>query len=401
MHGGSHIYRKLIMLRGMTKVAIIMVTCILIGCGSSINLEVRRVTPLTSERNALLLAGVGRADITPRPGMPMAGYSANGSYGKGFRTRLYARAIYLKPVGQGPVAMVQCDLLTGSELVHRRVAELVAGKTDLDLKGIMLSATHTHSGPGNLSGSNFYLMNTANAGGLDLKFFDFIAGQIASAIIDAYNSRRPARIATGSAEIYGFTRNRSIQAYRANLNADPVKAGDIRKAVNPTMYMVRVDCFDAKSGAYVPAGALTVYSIHGTTMPSQNTLYNADVFAYIERELEWEIARKYKTAGFIHAVVNGTHADIAPDIISEGDGYRESRKIGVGIGQKAIGLFHSLESQLTGRVKIEANFQKIDLFQENAIDGIVIYNPPGVGNTLLAGAYDGGPNSRSQLAAVF
>ena len=262
MHGGSHIYRKLIMLRGMTKVAIIMVTCILIGCGSSINLEVRRVTPLTSERNALLLAGVGRADITPRPGMPMAGYSANGSYGKGFRTRLYARAIYLKPVGQGPVAMVQCDLLTGSELVHRRVAELVAGKTDLDLKGIMLSATHTHSGPGNLSGSNFYLMNTANAGGLDLKFFDFIAGQIASAIIDAYNSRRPARIATGSAEIYGFTRNRSIQAYRANLNADPVKAGDIRKAVNPTMYMVRVDCFDAKSGAYVPAGALTVYSIH-------------------------------------------------------------------------------------------------------------------------------------------
>lgn len=391
MHGGSHIYRKLIMLRGMTKVAIIMVTCILIGCGSSINLEVRRVTPLTSERNALLLAGVGRADITPRPGMPMAGYSANGNYGKGFRTRLYARAIYLKPVGQGPVAMVQCDLLTGSELVHRRVAELVADKTDLDLKGIMLSATHTHSGPGNLSGSNFYLMNTANAGGLDLKFFDFIAGQIASAIIDAYNSRRPARIATGSAEIYGFTRNRSIQAYRANLNADPVKAGDIRKAVNPTMYMVRVDCFDANSGAYVPAGALTVYSIHGTTVPSQNTLYNADVFAYIERELEWEIARKYKTAGFIHAVVNGTHADIAPDIISEGDGYRESRKIGVGIGQKAIGLFHSLESQLTGRVKIEAALREIDLFQENAIDGIVICDPPRVGNTLLAGAYDGGP----------
>ena len=379
------------MSRGMTNVAVIMVVCILIGCGSSINLEVRRVTPLTSERNTSLLGGVGRADITPRPGMPMAGYSANGNYGKGFRTRLYARAIYLKPVGQRPVALVQCDLLTGSELVHRRVAELVAGMTDLDLKDIMLSATHTHSGPGNLSGSNFYLMHTANAGGLDIKFFDFITGQIASAIIDAYNSRRPARIATGNTEVYGFTRNRSIEAYRANLNADPVKARDIRMAVNPTMYMVRVDCLDAKSGVYVPAGALTVYSIHGTTVPSKNTLYNADVFAYIERELEWEIARRYKTAGFVHAVVNGTHADNAPDMVCDGQGFRESRRIGVGIGKKAIGLFYSLESQLTGRVKVEAALREIDLFQENAIDEIAICDPPRVGNTLLAGAHDGGP----------
>ncbi len=212
------------MLQRMTKIAVIMAACILIGCGSSINLEVRRVTPLSSERNTSLLAGVGRADITPRPGMPMAGYSTNGNYGKGFRTRLYARVIYLKAVDQGPVALVQCDLLTGSELVHRRVAELVADKTDLNLKGIMLSATHTHSGPGNLSGSNFYLMNTAKAGGLDMKFFNFVTDQIASAIIYAYNSRRPARIATGSAEVYGFTRNRSLSAYRANRNADIEKA---------------------------------------------------------------------------------------------------------------------------------------------------------------------------------
>jgi neutral ceramidase len=379
------------MMRGITKVAVLLAVCIAIGCGSSINLEVRHKTPLVSERNTSLLAGIGRADITPRPGMPMAGYSANGNYGKGFRTRLYARVIYLKAVDQGPVALVQCDLLTGSELVHRRVAELVAEKTDLDLKGILLSATHTHSGPGNLSGSNFYLMNTANAGGLDMKFFDFVSGQIASAIIDAYNSRKPARIATGSAEVYGFTRNRSISAYRANRNADIEKAGDIRKAVNPTMYMVRVDCLDDESGAYIPTAAFTSFSIHGTTVPAKNTLYNADVFAYIEKELEWEIARKVKTAGFVHAVVNGTHADIAPDISSEGEDYRESRRIGVGLGKKAIGLFYSLEKQLTGTVKVNAALREVDLFQENAIDGVRICDSPRVGNTLLAGAYDGGP----------
>ncbi len=388
---GKKMYGRLKMLRGMKRVAVLLAVCVAIGCSSSINLEVRRATPLASERNTSLLAGVGRADITPRPGMPLAGYSANANYGKGFRTRLYARVIYLKPVDKGPVALVQCDLLTGSELVHRRVAELVADKTDLDLKGIMLSATHTHSGPGNLSGSNFYLMHTANAGGLDMKFFDFVTGQIAAAIIDAYNSRRPARLATGSTEVYGFTRNRSILAYRANRNAGIEKAEDIRKAVNPTMHMVRVDCLDTESGAYQPAGALTSFSIHGTTVPSQNTLYNADVFAYIERELEWEIARKYKTKGFVHAVVNSTHADIAPDIICDKAGYRESRRIGVGLGRKAIGLFNSLEKQLSGRVRVGAALREIDYYQNNTIDGIEICDPPQVGNTLLAGAYDGGP----------
>ena len=59
-----------------------------------------------------------------------------------------------------------------------------------------------------------------------------------------YNDWRPAKIATGSAEVYGFTRNRSISAYRANKNADADNARDIHKAVNAGMHMVRVDCLD-------------------------------------------------------------------------------------------------------------------------------------------------------------
>jgi len=379
------------LLRSIKGAAVVLAACIAIACGPTINLQVRQATPLPSERNMKLLAGVGRADITPRPGMPMAGYSANGNYGKGFRTRLHARVIYLKSADQRPVALVQCDLLTGSELVHRRVAELVARKTDLDMGGIMISATHTHSGPGNLSGSNFYLMNTANSGGLDLKFFDFVTGQIADAIIEAYNNRKPAKIATGSAEVYGFTRNRSISAYRANKNADPEKAKDIHKAVNPRMYMMRVDCLDKKSGAYIPAGALTSFSIHGTTVPSQNTLYNADVFAYIERELEWEIARKHGATRFVHAVVNGTHADNAPDNVRGHQGFQESRRLGVGVGRKAIELFDSLDSSLSAEVKVRSAIREIDYYRNNTIDGIAICNPPRVGNTLLAGAGDGGP----------
>ena len=64
-------------------------------------------------------------------------------------------------------------------------------------------------------------------------------------------------------------------------------------------------------------------------MPSRNTLYNADVFAYMERELEWEMARKHGATGFVHAVVNGTHGDMAPDSDPACQGYKEARRLGM------------------------------------------------------------------------
>ncbi|MFA6149014.1 MAG: neutral/alkaline non-lysosomal ceramidase N-terminal domain-containing protein [bacterium] len=377
--------------RWIPGAVIVLAAWIAAGCGSTINRQIGQATPSPPERNTTLLAGVGKADITPRPGMPTAGYATNGNYGMGFRTRLYARVIYLKPVNGRPVALVQCDLLSGSEIVLRRLAEVLPKETGLDLGGIMMSGTHTHSGPGNLFGSDFYVKHASNAKGLDPEFFDFVTNQVARAIVDAYNDRRPARIATGSTEAYGFTRNRSISAYRANKNADAEKAKDIRKAVNAGMHMVRVDCLDETSGAYKPAGALTSFSIHGTSVPSENTLYNADVFAYMERELEWEMARKHGATKFVHAVVNGTHADNAPDCDGKCKGYKDARRLGLGLGRKAIELFDSLAGELSAGAEVRSAIREIDYYRTSAIDGIGICDPPRVGTTLTAGAEDGGP----------
>ncbi|MGD0169910.1 MAG: hypothetical protein ABSE54_09325, partial [Smithella sp.] len=70
---------------------------ILTGC-ASVQLEMSRQTPQQNTANTVLLAGTARADITPPPGMPLGGYSIEANYSKGFRTRLYARVLYLKPV---------------------------------------------------------------------------------------------------------------------------------------------------------------------------------------------------------------------------------------------------------------------------------------------------------------
>ena len=357
------------------------------GCKSTVHIRVENPEQPKSQDNTTLLAGASRVDITPPPGMPMAGYSANANYGEGFRTRIYASVVYLKGAGDRPVAIVQCDLLAGSELVSQRLAEMIADKTDLDAGGIMMSGTHTHSGPGNLFGSNFYVKNASNKSGLDMEFFDFVTERISSAIIEAYENRVPARIATGYKEVYGYTRNRSIMAYSANENADPEKAADIHRAVNPGMYMLRVDGLNRKTGSYHPIAAVTSFSIHGTTVPASNRLYNADVYAYITKELEWNV--NSKNPDFVHAVINGTHADNSPDVGRQG--FSESRRIGVALGEKSIELFNSLERKFQTNPETRSAIREVNYYKNNKIDGEAICETPRVGSTLVAGAGDGGP----------
>ena len=76
-----------------------------------------------------LLAGATEVDLTPPPGLPKAGYSANAHDGGGFRTRLRARVLHLR-AGAASVALVQCDLLGGSAVVQHLVARGIADHTE-------------------------------------------------------------------------------------------------------------------------------------------------------------------------------------------------------------------------------------------------------------------------------
>jgi len=140
------------------------------GCAyftDHVHMDISKQKPLHDVENTTLMAGAAKADITPPPGMPMGGYSMWANYGKGFRTRLYTRVLYFKPVSGRAVALVQCDLLTGSLLLNHRVAELISGETDIGIDGLLIAGTHTHSAPGNYFENNFYNDNASNAAGFD------------------------------------------------------------------------------------------------------------------------------------------------------------------------------------------------------------------------------------------
>ncbi|MBK6758342.1 MAG: neutral/alkaline non-lysosomal ceramidase N-terminal domain-containing protein [Moraxellaceae bacterium] len=342
------------------------------------------LNPQIKNESSVLIAGSAVRDITPPAGMPKAGYSSNAHSGKGFRTRLKVRVFYLRSNNQ-PLAFVQLDALGGSLIVRLEVLKRIAEYTDIAPQNLVLGATHTHAGAGQYCASNFYNRFASNKSGFDATYFDFLCGQISEAMIEAYQQAKPAKIAYGQAEIWGLTRNRSLIPHHQNQQRLVTNTLNHAKfyAINPTLTLLRIDA-QHTDGQYYPLGAISTFSIHGTGVSQHEDEYNGDVWAYIERELEQGVQQHYHCPhAVLHAAVEGTHGDIAPNIRYGAAGYLEARRVGEAIGQQALSLFKKLDNQLQADALISSALRVLDMRQpEFALP------KPAVGAALLAGAQE-------------
>jgi neutral ceramidase len=330
-----------------------------------------------------LLAGVAEVDITPPPGLPKAGYSANATDGQGFRTRLRARVLHLQR-GPASMAIVQCDLLGGSAVLAHLVARHLADCTDIPLAGLMIGATHTHAGPGQFLGTDFYNRFASNRSGFDPAWAQFLAERIAGAAERAVATRVPARLAVGSTDVWGFTRNRSLDPHVRNQEVADKRLDPQRKWVNvdSLLHLVRVDTADG-----APLAAMVVFGVHGTGISMKAPEYNADLWAYVVGELSHRIEQAAGTRAVVGAI-EGTHADIAPAIRPGRAGHLEAQRIGRGIGAEAAALWERLADDLSGDVELGAGLHEVDLDRDRTIDGVSLPRRPAVGAALVAGAHE-------------
>lgn len=94
---------------------------------------------------AELRAGRAAVDITPSVGTPLAG-SYRLRLSKGVHDALHAKALVLEKDGF-KAAMVVCDLTTIARPQVEEARRLIEQATGIPAAQIMISATHTHSGP--------------------------------------------------------------------------------------------------------------------------------------------------------------------------------------------------------------------------------------------------------------
>ena len=257
-----------------------------------------------------LRAGVGKADITPRTGYYLGGWTRADRVAQGQHTRLWARALVLEQGGR-KMALVAVDLFMVPGGLVKHVGDALAAH-GLSEQTILMSASHTHSGPGGYA--NFKTFNTAapspatvadplsfyrllDPKPADPQLYSFLVGRIAEAIRRADADLGPAAAGWGSAELHGLTMNRSIEAHLANHGmslergqgaAEQDPAG-VAHTIDPSVNVLRVD--KIVRGRRVPIGGWSTFADHGTVTKSSFPYYNQDHHASALRVFERRVRR--------------------------------------------------------------------------------------------------------------
>jgi neutral ceramidase len=372
----------------------------------------------------------------------LAGFGSEGRKSRGYRQRLYARAMVLQDAQGERVALVVADLPFISTLLQRWVAEsLQDAGTQIGAERLLLSATHSHSSPGNFLDAKMLNDVSDRQPGFDPLLARLLANRIASAVREAARNLRPACAAWATTAIYGHTRNRSYQAFRRNqpeglpFPAPPTGLEASETAVNPLWSMLRVDLADSSGGCLgrtTPLGAYSIFAIHGTVNPGENDLLDPDIHGAVERGLEQWIDRTYGEQGgslpfrprTVHLLANGTEGDVSPDwppqsrcplpelrpVLRPGGPETPSAwdwvhaeqpvvdvcihsaraylaSAGDTLAERAIGLFQSLDGELRNDLAIAIASATLHLRRDAAQLGICAR--PMVGTSTAAGADDG------------
>jgi neutral ceramidase len=261
-----------------------------------------------------LEAGVGKADITPKLGYYLGGWTRADRVARGQHTRLHARTLVLKR-GTEKVALVAIDLFMVGGGMVKQLGDALAAR-GFSEQNILITATHTHSGPGGYA--NFPTLNSAapslqtvadptsfseffNPQPADPELYRFLFDQILKSIVRADDDLDPAAAGWGSSRIVGLTANRSLEAHLANhgiikergegkVEDDP---GGYEHTIDPNVDVLRVDKLlrRGRKIVRVPIGGFSNFANHGTVTKSSFQFYNGDHHASAMRIFELRVRR--------------------------------------------------------------------------------------------------------------
>jgi len=255
---------------------------------------------LRERTEGLLTAGTARADVTPPPGPSTFGHGPDALVAQGYWTRLYCRIFVLETAPEDRVALVACDLHSISSILHRSVAERV--RAIVPTSRLLMAATHTHAGPAHYFDAAVYGgIASSRRPGFDPAMVEFLAARIAQGVERAYAARRPVAARWVHTSAWRLTRNRSLEAYRANGGpplADPPGGLDLseeEKAIDPALHVLQLEAVDPQTRTRMlgPAGWIVLFAMHPTVVGSRNRLFGGDAYGASSRLLEAELRRAW------------------------------------------------------------------------------------------------------------
>ena len=152
-----------------------------------------------------LVAGAGVVDISPRDTQYLFGYPHVERYSTGLNDPLLSSALYLSD-GSSQMMFVANDIIFVPRTTAERVRSRIQDATGVPADQILLSATHTHSGPSTVD--YISLEHDPTVPPVDPAYLQFFEDGIVAAASAAWRAAEPAEIGFGIADGTGTGTNR-------------------------------------------------------------------------------------------------------------------------------------------------------------------------------------------------
>jgi hypothetical protein len=236
-------------------------------------------TPISDPKRGQLQVGASMQNINPTQshldeGVYLAGYGVGPvRKAEGIRDDIWARAMAVSD-GKETFVLVSLDLIGIGNVDLQYIRERASFSSNVPEGNILVSATHTHSGP------DFQGL----WGGVPASYRKYVRTQTISAIVGAVKDLKPARIYITSFELPEYNKNRAgkfdfTDATMTVLNAITLAGG-------------------------LPIVTLVNYAAHPTILGSGNKLVSSDFPSALRNKVEEKI-------GGMAMYINGAVGDVS------------------------------------------------------------------------------------------
>ncbi len=279
-----------------------------------------------------LKAGTSEVDITPRRAMHLAGYPFVERNSTGVHDPLLSTAFYITD-GSTPVIFIGNDVIFVSRSLVARVRKQITEKTGVPEANILVSATHTHSGPVTVrfaAGSHDKTLPEPDAGYLE----QMEEGMIAAAC-QAVENATPVTIGLSIANATGIGTNRR--------HPDGVRDLDVPVLIARSI----------QTGQLI--GLMLICNMHPTVLHEDSTLISGD-FPGIARQILQKEMLSVPCPILYHS---GASGDQSPRHVTKGNTMEEAERLGRILAKAVAATFDRI--QYTSDITIGANQQFITL----------------------------------------
>jgi neutral ceramidase len=295
------------------------------------------------EPSTTLKVGFGIADITPRRPTPMAGY-----YGVRYSTAthdpLWAKATVFDD-GSTRVAIISVDLISTNPWMVRETRKRIEEKLQIPPSHVMISATHSHTGPMLYEPDEQLLERFGNQTDEAKQYMIGLPERIAQSVFDAAASLKPRSVAYAVGEEKQLAFNRRFFMKDGTVGWNPGKLNpNIVREAGPTDDSLPFVAFYDEPGKI--AGLLSSFAIHLDTVGG--TEWSADMPYTIQ-----ECLRKVFGDAAHLQYATGACGDINHIDVRSGNrqgGHQEAARIGTRVAAAILRSWNQLQPTRSQRL---------------------------------------------------